>query len=65
MDEFSKAFKKSFFKDEQDALNYAREKKNIQSQNLLSKIPEDLDKVHIKNVKDLNGEINVENEIVK
>ena len=65
MDEFSKAFKKSFFKDEQDALNYAREKKNIQSQNLHSLAEEDQDKVHIKNIKDLNGQISSENETVK
>jgi len=65
MDEFSKAFKKSFFKDEQDALNYAREKKNIQSNNSYSLNIEDLSKVNIENIKDLNGEIKLESENVK
>jgi hypothetical protein len=65
MDEFSKAFKKSFFKDEQDALNYAREKKSIQANNLHSLNSEDLGKIDIKNIKDFNGEINFENNNIK
>ena len=65
MDEFSKAFKKSFFKDEQDALNYAREKKSIQVNNLHSLNSEDLGKIDIKNIKDLNGEMNLESDNLK
>jgi len=65
MDEFSKAFKKSFFKDEEDALNYAREKKGIQANNLHSLNSEDLSKIDIKNIKNLNGEINLESDNVK
>ena len=65
MDEFSKAFKKSFFKDEEDALNYAREKKSIQANNLHSLNSEDLSKIDIKNIKNLNGEINLESDNVK
>jgi DNA sulfur modification protein DndD len=64
-DEFSKAFKKSFFKDEEDALNYAREKKSIQSNNLHPLNSEDLSKIDIKNIKNLNGEINLESDNVK
>lgn len=53
-EEFEKAFKKSFFKDAEDALAYAREKKNIQKSNNLN--PQE-DEFNIENITDLNGQL--------
>ena len=53
-DEFEKVFKKSFFEDKDDALNYAREKKKILDQkNSESAAP------NIQAIQNLNGELDL------
>ncbi len=53
-DEFEKVFKKSFFEDKDDALNYAREKKKILDQ----KNPESA-APNIQAIQNLNGELDL------
>jgi len=59
-EEFEKAFKKSFFKDSEDALSYAREKKSIQTANSPKQVDEQF---NIENVKDLNGQLDSSTEL--